>query len=75
MTGDRAMRVAIAAGEQVAANPALAVAQQKAWARFIRIVWAGPAVRDVPSLCCAYDDRDPLGMCRRCGERVPEGAS
>jgi hypothetical protein len=44
MTGDRAMRVAVAAGKQVAENnPALAAAQRKAWARFIRIVWAGGA--------------------------------
>lgn len=47
MTRDQAMRCAIAAGEQVAENnPELASAQRRAWARFIRIVWAGgPAVR------------------------------
>jgi hypothetical protein len=43
---DRAMRIAVAAGEQVAKNPELAAAQRKAWARFIRIVWSGgPAVQ------------------------------
>ena len=47
MTGDRAMRIAVAAGEQIVENnPALAAAQRKAWTRFIRIVWAGgPATR------------------------------
>jgi hypothetical protein len=41
MTGDRAMRVAVAASEQVAQNPELAAAQRAAWARFIRVVWGG----------------------------------
>ncbi len=56
MTNDRAMRLAVAAGEQVAAkNLELAAAQRKAWARFIRIVWAGgPCVADTP---CSEADR------------------
>jgi hypothetical protein len=41
MTGDRAMRVAVAASEQVAQNAELAAAQRAAWGRFIRVVWGG----------------------------------
>lgn len=72
MADDRALRVAIAAGEQVAANPELAAAQRAAWARFIRMVWGGPPSMAAPSRCCTVDDRDLLGACRRCGSQ--EGA-
>ena len=41
MADDRALRVAVAAGEQVAQNRELAAAQRAAWARFIRVVWGG----------------------------------
>jgi hypothetical protein len=46
MTDDRAMRIAVAAGEQVVENnPSLAAVQRAAWTRFIRYVWGGPAAR------------------------------
>jgi hypothetical protein len=47
VTDDRALRLAVAAGEQVAKNPELAAAQRKAWTRFIKVVLAGgPRVPD-----------------------------
>jgi hypothetical protein len=68
MKDDRAMRIAVAAGEQVAKNPALAAAQRAAWARFIRIVWAGgPAVR--PSEANNRSEQFVAG----CDKRVSSG--
>ena len=72
MTGNRAMRVAVAAGQQVTANAALESAQRRAWAHFIRVVWGGPASMAASPRCCADEDRDLLGVCRRCGEHVAE---
>lgn len=41
MTSDRALRVAIAARDQVVENPDLRAAQEKAWRAFVRHVWGG----------------------------------
>jgi hypothetical protein len=67
VTGTRALRIAVAANEQVAQNPQLRAAQARAWRKFIRHVWGGPVCITVPSRCCDVDDRDPLGACRCCG--------
>jgi hypothetical protein len=41
MADDRAIRVAIAARDQVVENPDLRAAQEKAWRAFVRKVWGG----------------------------------
>jgi hypothetical protein len=67
LTGDRAMRLAVEAGEQTAKNPALARQQALAWRKFIRHVWGGPAARPSdatkPSeqFSGEYDERMALG--------------
>jgi hypothetical protein len=66
MNGNRALCVAIAARDQVVANPELRAAQEKAWRKFVRHVWGGPAVRPAdPSKPSEqfhgeYDDRMAL---------------
>jgi hypothetical protein len=63
MTRDQAMRLAVAAGEQMAENnPGLAAVQRAAWTRFIRHVWGGPAVR-------------PSESTNRSGETLPRSTS
>jgi hypothetical protein len=37
----RALRIAIAARDQVIQNPELRAAQERAWAQFVRKVWGG----------------------------------
>ena len=67
MTRESAMRVAVAAGEQVVANAALEAARFRAWTHFIRVVWGGPPSSSASPRCCADEHRDLLGVCRRCG--------
>jgi hypothetical protein len=50
MTDDRAMRVAVTAGEQAAEkNPELAAQLRANYTRFIRRVWGGPSVQPFDS--------------------------
>jgi hypothetical protein len=72
ITGARAMRIAVAAGEQAAEkNPELAAQIRANYTRFIHHVWGGPAARATdatkPSeqLRGEYDER-----MAPCGETV-----
>jgi hypothetical protein len=64
IAGARAMRIAVAAGEQAAEkNPELAAQIRANYTRFVRHVWGGPAARPTDAtspygqLRGEYDDR------------------